>query len=87
MASKAQSVPFQGTKEQEAALKETIASLKDTKGCLMPIMQKGRGDTPIWKQRPILWAFYVTTYIAESKIRLAARISVLRRSLPEDSPA
>lgn len=40
MACKTQSVPFAGTKEQETALKETIAQLKDTKGCLMPIIDR-----------------------------------------------
>ena len=42
MACKKQTVPFSGTKEQEMELKEAIAQLKDTKGCLMPIMQKAQ---------------------------------------------
>ncbi|WP_313582993.1 NADH-quinone oxidoreductase subunit NuoE family protein [Lacrimispora sp.] len=42
MACKTQGVQFNGTKEQEAALKEAIALLKDTKGSLMPIMQKAQ---------------------------------------------
>ena len=56
MACKTQSVPFAGTKEQETALKETIAQLKDTKGCLMPIMQKAQeiyGYLPIEVQTMI----------------------------------
>ena len=35
-------VPFTGTKEQEEALLKVIAELKDTKGALMPIMQKAQ---------------------------------------------
>ena len=49
-------VPFSGTKEQEAALKETIAQLKDTPGSLMPIMQKAQeiyGYLPIEVQTMI----------------------------------
>ncbi|MDR2024653.1 MAG: NAD(P)H-dependent oxidoreductase subunit E, partial [Hungatella sp.] len=42
MACKKQGVQFNGTKEQEAALKEAIALLRDTKGSLMPIMQKAQ---------------------------------------------
>ena len=56
MACKKQSVPFSGTKEQEMELKETIAQLKDTKGCLMPIMQKAQeiyGYLPIEVQKMI----------------------------------
>lgn len=41
MAQKA-TVPFTGTKEQEEALLKVIAELKDTKGALMPIMQKAQ---------------------------------------------
>ncbi len=35
-------VPFQGTKEQKAQLQSVINELRDTKGCLMPIMQKAQ---------------------------------------------
>ena len=42
MTCKKQGVQFNGTKEQEAALKEVISQLKDTKGSLMPIMQKAQ---------------------------------------------
>ena len=38
---KVSSVPFSGTKEQEAKLLEVIAKYKDMKGALMPIMQEG----------------------------------------------
>ena len=37
-----QSVPFQGTKEQETQLLEIINELKNEKGSLMPIMQKAQ---------------------------------------------
>ena len=56
MACKKQTVPFSGTKEQEMELKEAIAQLKDTKGCLMPIMQKAQeiyGYLPIEVQTMI----------------------------------
>jgi NADP-reducing hydrogenase subunit HndA len=42
MCSKKASVPFKGTKEQEAALLEVIAKLKDQKGALMPILQQAQ---------------------------------------------
>lgn len=35
-------VPFQGTKEQEAQLRAVIAELKDDRGSLMPILQKAQ---------------------------------------------
>ena len=50
------SVPFKGTKEQEAKLKEIIASLKETPGCLMPVMQQAQelyGYLPIEVQTMI----------------------------------
>ena len=39
---KVSSVPFAGTKEQEAKLLEVIAKYKDQKGALMPIMQEAQ---------------------------------------------
>ncbi len=36
------SVPFSGTKEQEAKLLEVIANLKEEQGCLMPILQQAQ---------------------------------------------
>lgn len=42
MCSKKSNVPFKGTKEQEAALLEVIAKLKDQKGALMPILQQAQ---------------------------------------------
>ncbi len=38
-----QTVPFNGTKEQEEQLLAIIAELKDQPGSLMPIMQKAQG--------------------------------------------
>ncbi len=42
MALKKPSVPFSGTAEQEAQLRQVIAELKDEPGSLMPIMQKAQ---------------------------------------------
>ncbi|MCC8142119.1 MAG: NAD(P)H-dependent oxidoreductase subunit E [Lachnospiraceae bacterium] len=38
----ANQVPFDGTKEQKAQLYVMIDELRDTKGCLMPIMQRAQ---------------------------------------------
>lgn len=35
-------IPFAGTKEQEAQLLEVIAERKEDRGCLMPILQKAQ---------------------------------------------
>ena len=43
MAMKKPSVPFSGTKEQEAQLLEVIAEHKNDQGALMPILQKAQG--------------------------------------------
>lgn len=43
MGSQNNTVPFAGTKEQEAALLKVIADHKDDKGSLMPILQKAQG--------------------------------------------
>ena len=56
MASQKKTVPFAGTKEQDAQLKEVIATLKSERGCLMPIMQKAQdiyGYLPIEVQTMI----------------------------------
>lgn len=56
MTCKKDHVPFNGTPEQEKALKEVIAQLKDTKGALMPIMQHAQdiyGYLPIEVQTMI----------------------------------
>lgn len=49
-------VPFAGTAEQETRLREVIASLKDTQGPLMPVLQKAQdiyGYLPIEVQKII----------------------------------
>ena len=56
MAEKKCAVPFKGTPEQEAALMQVIAELKDEKGALMPIMQRAQdiyGYLPIEVQTMI----------------------------------
>ena len=35
-------IPFNGTPEQEAKLKDVIARLKDQRGALMPILQQAQ---------------------------------------------
>ena len=56
MAEKKTTVPFDGTPEQEAALMQVIAEIKDEKGALMPIMQRAQdiyGYLPIQVQTMI----------------------------------
>ena len=56
MCGKKESVPFNGTKEQEEALLKMIHELKDEKGALMPILQKAQdiyGYLPIEVQKMI----------------------------------
>ncbi len=56
MAAKECSIPFSGTKEQEAKLREVIASHKNDKGALMPILQEAQeiyGYLPIEVQKII----------------------------------
>jgi NADP-reducing hydrogenase subunit HndA len=56
MAEKKVSVPFNGTPEQEAKLKEIIAEHKGEKGALMPVLQKAQdvyGYLPIEVQTMI----------------------------------
>ena len=56
MACKHETVPFRGTKEQEAALMAVINEYKNTPGALMPIMQKAQdiyGYLPIEVQTMI----------------------------------
>ena len=42
MAAKTCSIPFKGTAEQETKLREVIASHKDDKGALMPVLQQAQ---------------------------------------------
>ena len=56
MCGKKETVPFNGTKEQEEALLKVIHELKDEKGALMPILQKAQeiyGYLPIEVQKII----------------------------------
>lgn len=56
MGNKISKVPFKGTPEQERQLREVIASLKDTPGALMPVMQQAQdiyGYLPIEVQKMI----------------------------------
>lgn len=56
MACKKTTVPFKGTKEQEAQLLTAIEELRNQPGCLMPIMQKAQeiyGYLPIEVQTMI----------------------------------
>lgn len=56
MANKICSIPFSGTKEQEAELMAVIAKLRDQRGALMPIMQHAQeiyGYLPIEVQKMI----------------------------------
>jgi len=74
MAKKA--VPFVGTKEQEAELKQAIAELKDMPGALMPVLQKAQdiyGYLPIEVQTiisdeldiPLEKVYGVSTFYAQ----------------------
>lgn len=42
MGTQKKTLPFAGTKEQEAKLLSVIAELKNEKGALMPILQKAQ---------------------------------------------
>lgn len=56
MAAKTCSIPFTGTEQQEAKLREIIASHKDDKGALMPVLQQAQeiyGYLPIEVQKII----------------------------------
>lgn len=58
----AQTVPFQGTKEQELRLQEVIRSLKGEKGSLLPIMQEAQkiyGYLPVEVQQMIADGIHV----------------------------
>ncbi|MCD7726960.1 MAG: NADH-quinone oxidoreductase subunit NuoE [Ruminococcus sp.] len=56
MAAKICSIPFSGTEQQEAKLREIIASHKDEKGALMPVLQQAQevyGYLPVEVQKII----------------------------------
>lgn len=86
MAQKA-TVPFAGTKEQEGELLKVIAELKDTKGALMPIMQKAQdiyGYLPIEVQKiisdntgiPLEKIYGVATFYAQFALQPKGRFRV-----------
>ena len=75
---KVSSVPFKGTKDQEAKLLEVIAKYKGQKGALMPIMQEAQniyGYLPYQVQKiisdetgiPIEKIYGVATFYAQVK--------------------
>ena len=87
MACKKQTVPFSGTKEQEAALKEAISELKDTPGALMPVMQKAQsiyGYLPIEVQTmisdetgiPLEKIYGVSTFYAQFALQPKGRYQI-----------
>ena len=91
MACKKTTVPFSGTKEQEAALKEAIAQLKDTPGSLMPIMQKAQeiyGYLPIEVQTmisdetgiPLEKVYGVSTFYAQFALQPKGKYQNFRLS-------
>ncbi len=56
MVNKTSAIPFHGTAEQEARLKEIIAAHKDQQGALMPVLQKAQevyGYLPIEVQKMV----------------------------------
>lgn len=76
MGSKTKNVPFQGTKEQETALKHVIAEHKGENGALMPILQEAQsiyGYLPIEVQTiisdelnvPLEKIYGVTTFYSQ----------------------
>ena len=89
MAEMKTTVPFKGTAEQEQALKEVIAEMKDVQGALMPIMQKAQdiyGYLPIEVQTiisdelgvPIEKIYGIATFYSQFNLypKGAYRISV-----------
>ena len=81
------SVPFNGTKEQEAKLKEIIASYKGTPGCLMPVMQQAQdlyGYLPIEVQTliaegleiPVEKVYGVATFYAQFTLQPKGKYNI-----------
>ena len=81
------SVPFKGTKEQEAKLKEIIASYKGTPGCLMPVMQQAQdlyGYLPIEVQTmiaegleiPVEKVYGVATFYAQFTLQPKGKYNI-----------
>ena len=84
---KVSSVPFSGTKEQEARLLEVIAKYKDMKGALMPIMQEAQdiyGYLPYQVQKiisdetgiPIEKIYGVATFYAQFSMEPKGKYTV-----------
>ena len=84
---KVSSVPFSGTKEQEAKLLEVIAKYKDMKGALMPIMQEAQaiyGYLPYQVQKiisdetgiPIEKIYGVATFYAQFSMEPKGKYTV-----------
>ncbi len=80
-------VPFKGTAEQEKQLKKVIAELKDTKGPLMPILQKAQdiyGYLPIEVQNMIAEGlgisleevYQVATFYSQFKLNPAGKYKI-----------
>lgn len=93
MTCKKDHVPFNGTPEQEKALKEVIAQLKDTKGALMPIMQHAQdiyGYLPIEVQTmisdetgiPLEKIYGVSTFYSQFALQPKANIRFLSALAP-----
>lgn len=81
------SVPFKGTPEQEAKLKEIIASYKGTPGCLMPVMQQAQdlyGYLPIEVQTliaegleiPVEKVYGVATFYAQFTLQPKGKYNI-----------
>ena len=75
-------VPFNGTKEQEEALKKSIAELKSEKGALMPILQKAQdiyGYLPMEVQKigiPMEKIYGVATFYSQFTLNPKGRYRI-----------
>jgi len=80
-------VPFNGTAEQEAQLRELIASYKDMQGALMPVLQQAQdiyGYLPIEVQKiiaeglnlPLEQVYGVVTFYAQFSLNPKGKYSI-----------
>ena len=87
MAKKKTVVPFRGTAEQEAKLREIIASYKDVEGALMPVLQQAQdlyGYLPIEVQKiiaeglniPLEQVYGVVTFYAQFTLNPKGKYSI-----------
>ncbi len=87
MVHKKSNVPFQGTKEQEAELREMIGRLKDEKGSLMPMLQQAQdiyGYLPIEVQTiisdetgiPLEQVYGVSTFYSQFNLSPKGKYSI-----------